>query len=136
MQYTEDFKRGIVRTLLTTGMKRQDMADKIAINTYTLKKWVDKYKDEELEKVDGNNRSKYSEDYKKSIVTQLIYEGITYETMGKRTGISPQMLEYWDNKYRYIAIDEVERESRARRKKKKRKTVRWRRYGAGAGRYE
>lgn len=41
------------------------MADKIAINTYTLKKWVDKYKDEELEKVDGNNRSKYSEDYKK-----------------------------------------------------------------------
>lgn len=95
------------------------MADKIAINTYTLKKWVDKYKDEELEKVDGNNRSKYSEDYKKSIVTQLIYEGITYETMGKRTGISPQMLEYRDNKYRYIVIDEVERESRARRKREK-----------------
>lgn len=31
----------------------------------TLRKWVKQYKDEEIEKVDDNNRKKYSEEYKK-----------------------------------------------------------------------
>lgn len=39
----------------------------------------------------------------------MLFDGITYETMSKKTGISSQLLEYWDNKYRYILIDEFEK---------------------------
>lgn len=66
----------------------------------------------------------------------MIYDGITYGAMEKKTGISSQLLEYWDNKYRYDVIDEVEREIMQRRKKKAKKEVSWHRYGADAGRYE
>lgn len=66
----------------------------------------------------------------------MLFDGITYETMSKKTGISSQLLEYWDNKYRYILIDEFEKRMANRRKKKVKKETRWHRYGAGAGRYE
>lgn len=56
--------------------------------------------------------------------------------MSKKTGISSQLLEYWDNKYRYILIDEFEKRMANRMKKKVKKEARWHRYGAGAGRYE
>lgn len=65
MQYTEDFKRGIVRTLLTSGMTRKEFAAKTKITVQALRKWVKQYKDEEIKNVDHNNRSKYSEEYKK-----------------------------------------------------------------------
>lgn len=58
MQYTEEFKRGIVRMLLASGMTRREFADKTKITLMTLRKWVKQYKDEEVEKVDGNNRKK------------------------------------------------------------------------------
>lgn len=109
MQYTEDFKRGIVRTLLASGMTRKEFAAKTKITVQALRKWVKQYKDEEIKNVDHNNRSKYSEEYKKSIVSKMLFDGITYETMSKKTGISSQLLEYWDNKYRYILIDEFEK---------------------------
>ena len=51
----------------------------------------------------------------------MLFDGITYETMSKKTGISSQLLEYWDNKYRYILIDEFEKRMANRRKKKLRK---------------
>lgn len=66
MQYTEEFKRGIVRMLLASGMTRREFADKTKITLMTLRKWVKQYKDEEVEKVDGNNRKKYSVEYKKA----------------------------------------------------------------------
>ena len=135
MQYTEEFKRGIVRTLLASGMTRREFAAKTKITLMTLRKWVKQYKDEEIEKVDDNNRKKYSEEYKKRIVTQMLFDGITYKTMAKKTGISPQMLEYWDNKYRYIIIADHENMINKRRKKVKTGAT-WHRYGAGAGRYE
>ena len=109
MQYTEDFKRGIVRTLLASGMTRKEFAAKTKITVQALRKWVKQYKDEEIKNVDHNNCSKYSEEYKKSIVSKMLFDGITYETMSKKTGISSQLLEYWDNKYRYILIDEFEK---------------------------
>lgn len=136
MQYTEDFKRGIVRTLLASGMTRKEFVAKTKITVQALRKWVKQYKDEEIKNVDHNNRSKYSEEYKKSIVSKMLFDGITYETMSKKTGISSQLLEYWDNKYRYILIDEFEKRMANRRKKKVKKETRWHRYGAGAGRYE
>ena len=136
MQYTEDFKRGIVRTLLASGMTGKEFAAKTKITVQALRKWVKQYKDEEIKNVDHNNRSKYSEEYKKSIVSKMLFDGITYETMSKKTGISSQLLEYWDNKYRYILIDEFEKRMANRRKKKVKKEARWHRYGAGAGRYE
>ena len=76
MQYTEDFKRGIVRALIASGMSRKEFADKAEIGVGTLKRWVAQYKDEEVPKVD---RKKYSEEYKKSIVKNMIYDGITCE---------------------------------------------------------
>lgn len=106
--------------LLASGMTRREFAAKTKITLLTLRKWVKQYKDEEIEKVDDNNRKKYSEEYK---------------TMAKKTGISPQMLEYWDNKYRYIIIADHEKMINKRRKKIK-TGVMWHRYGAGAGRYE
>lgn len=121
MQYTEDFKRGIVRTLLASGMTRKEFAAKTKITVQALRKWVKQYKDEEIKNVDHNNRSKYSEEYKKSIVSKMLFDGITYETMSKKTGISSQLLEYWDNKYRYILIDEFEKRMANRRKRKLRK---------------
>ena len=130
MQYTEDFKRGIVRTLLASGMTRKEFAAKTKITVQALRKWVKQYKDEEIKNVDHNNRSKYSEEYKKSIVSKMLFDGITYETMSKKTGISSQLLEYWDNKYRYILIDEFEKRMANRRKKKVKKEARWHRYGA------
>lgn len=51
----------------------------------------------------------------------MIYDGITCESMARETGISRQLIEYWDSKYRYDVIDEVEREARQRRKKKVKK---------------
>ena len=98
MQYTEDFKRGIVRALIASGMSRKEFADKAEIGVGTLKRWVAQYKDEEVPKVDRK--------------------------------------EYWDSKYRYDVIDEVEREARQRRKKKVKKATSWHRYGSSAGRYE
>lgn len=65
MQYTEDFKRGIVRTLLASGMTRKEFAAETKITVQALRKWVKQYKDEEIKNVDHNNRSKYSEEYKK-----------------------------------------------------------------------
>ena len=62
MQYTEGFKRGIVRALIASGMSRKEFADKAEIGVETLKRWVAQYKDEEVPKVD---RKKYSEEYKK-----------------------------------------------------------------------
>ena len=115
MQYTEDFKRGIVRALIASGMSRKEFADKAEIGVETLKRWVAQYKDEEVPKVD---RKKYSEEYKKSIVKNMIYDGITCESMARETGISRQLIEYWDSKYRYDVIDEVERETLQRKKKK------------------
>ena len=85
MQYTEDFKRGIVRALIASGMSRKEFADKAEIGVGTLKRWVAQYKDEEVPKVD---RKKYSEEYKKSIVKNMIYDGITCESMARETGIS------------------------------------------------
>lgn len=38
MQYTEDFKRGIVRALIASGMSRKEFADKAEIGVGTLKK--------------------------------------------------------------------------------------------------
>lgn len=133
MQYTEDFKRGIVRALIASGMSRKEFADKAEIGVGTLKRWVAQYKDEEVPKVD---RKKYSDEYKKSIVKTMIYDGITCETMARETGISRQLIEYWDSKYRYEVIDEVEREAEQRRKKKVTKAISWHRYGSSAGRYE
>lgn len=51
MQYTEEFKRGIVRMLLASGMTRREFAAKTKITLLTLRKWVKQYKDEEIEKV-------------------------------------------------------------------------------------
>lgn len=82
------------------------------------------------------DRKKYSEEYKKSIVKNMIYDGITCESMARETGISRQLIEYWDSKYRYDVIDEVEREARQRRKKKVKKGTTWHRYGSSAGRFE
>lgn len=48
----------------------------------------------------------------------MIYDGITCESMARETGISRQLIEYWDSKYRYDVIDEVERETLQRKKKK------------------
>lgn len=48
MQYTEDFKRGIVRTLLASGMTRKEFAAKTKITVQALRKWVNQYKDEEI----------------------------------------------------------------------------------------
>ena len=67
MQYTEEFKRGVVRMLLASGMTRREFAAKTKITLMTLRKWVKQYKDEEIEKVDDNNRKKYSEEYKKEL---------------------------------------------------------------------
>lgn len=50
MQYTEDFKRGIVRTLLASGMTRKEFAAKTKITVQALRKWVNQYKDEEIKK--------------------------------------------------------------------------------------
>ena len=58
MQYTEEFKRGVVRMLLASGMTRREFAAKTKITLMTLRKWVKQYKDEEIEKVDVNNRKK------------------------------------------------------------------------------
>ena len=66
----------------------------------------------------------------------MIYDGITCESMARETGISRQLIEYWDSKYRYDAIDEVERETLQRKKKKVKKATSWHRYGSSAGRYE
>ena len=122
--------------LLASGMTRREFAAKTKITLLTLRKWVKQYKDEEIEKVDGNNRKKYSEEYKKSIVKNMIYDGITCESMARETGISRQLIEYWDSKYRYDVIDEVERETLQRKKKKVKKATSWHRYGSSAGRYE
>lgn len=122
--------------LLASGMTRREFAAKTKITLMTLRKWVKQYKDEEIEKVDDNNRKKYSEEYKKSIVSQMLFDGITYKTMAKKTGISPQMLEYWDNKYRYMIIADLEKMASRRKRKLSEKEVAWHRYGAGAGRYE
>nr|DAF88256.1 MAG TPA: transposase [Siphoviridae sp. cttuu15] len=122
--------------LLASGMTRREFADKTKITLMTLRKWVKQYKDEEVEKVDGNNRKKYSVEYKKSIVTEMLFDRITYKTMAKKTGISPQMLEYWDNKYRYMIIADLEKEINRRKRKPSKKEVSWHRYGSGAGRYE
>lgn len=73
---------------------------------------------------------------RKSIVSQMLFDGITYKTMAKKTGISPQMLEYWDNKYRYMIIADLEKMASKRKRKLSKKEVTWHRYGAGAGRYE
>lgn len=51
----------------------------------------------------------------------MLFDGITYETMSKKTGISSQLLEYWDNKYRYILIDEFEKGWQIEGKRKLRK---------------
>ena len=48
--------------LLASGMTRREFADKTKITLLTLRKWVKQYKDEEIEKVDDNNRKKYSEE--------------------------------------------------------------------------
>ena len=53
MQYTEDFKRGIVRTLLASGMTRKEFAAETKITVQALRKWVKQYKDEEIKNVDG-----------------------------------------------------------------------------------
>ena len=116
--------------LLASGMTRREFADKTKITLMTLRKWVKQYKDEEVEKVDGNNRKKYS------IVTEMLFDRITYKTMAKKTRISPQMLEYWDNKYRYMIIADLEKEINRRKRKPSKKEVSWHRYGSGAGRYE
>lgn len=47
----------------------------------------------------------------------MLFDGITYETMSKKTGISSQLLEYWDNKYRYILIDEFEKKDGKQKEK-------------------
>lgn len=65
MQYTEEFKRGIVRTLLASGMTRREFAAKTKITLMTLRKWVKQYKDEEIEKVDDNNRKNTAKNTKK-----------------------------------------------------------------------
>lgn len=62
MKYTEEFKRGMVRALIASGMSRKEFADKVDISKETLKRWVTQYKDEEAPKVD---RKKYNEEYKK-----------------------------------------------------------------------
>ncbi|MBR9961247.1 transposase [Anaerostipes sp. Marseille-Q3525] len=131
MKYTEEFKRGMVRVLIASETSRKEFADKVDISVETLKRWIKQYKDEEVPKVD---RKKYSEEYKKSIVKNMIYDGITCEAMARETGISRQLIEYWDNKYRYEVIDEVERETLQR--KKVSKAITWHRYGSSAGRYE
>ena len=46
----------------------------------------------------------------------MLFDGITYKTMAKKTGISPQMLEYWDNKYRYIIIADHEKNDKQKKK--------------------
>ena len=112
--------------LLASGMTRREFADKTKITLMTLRKWVKQYKDEEVEKVDGNNRKKYSVEYKKSIVTEMLFDRITYKTMAKKTGISPQMLEYWDNKYRYMIIADLEKEINRRKRKPILNGVSWR----------
>ena len=67
----------------------------------------------------------------------MIYDGITCETMAKKTGISRQLINYWDDQYRYEIIDEVDREERQRRKQiQQKKKIAWHRYGSGAGRFE
>ena len=40
MQYTEEFKRGVVRMLLASGMTRREFAAKTKITLMTLRKWV------------------------------------------------------------------------------------------------
>lgn len=67
MQYTEEFKRGIVRMLLASGMTRREFAAKTKITLLTLRKWVKQYKDEELEKVDDNNRKNTVKNTKKEL---------------------------------------------------------------------
>lgn len=67
----------------------------------------------------------------------MIYDGITCETMARKTGISRQLINYWDDQYRYEIIDEVDREERMRRKQTQQKRgTAWHRYGSGVGRYE
>lgn len=68
--------------LLASGMTRREFAAKTKITLMTLRKWVKQYKDEEIEKVDVNNRKKYSEEYKrrkriKTQFTQQQEEGCT-----------------------------------------------------------
>ena len=134
MKYTEQFKSGMVRSYIASGTSCKEFADKVAINVGTLKRWIKQYKDEEITKV---CRKKYSIDYKKSIVKQMIYDGITCETMARKTGISRQLINYWDDQYRYEIIDEVDREERMRRKQTQQKRgTAWHRYGSGVGRYE
>ena len=134
MKYTKQFKKGMVRSYIVSGTSCKEFADKVAINAGTLKRWIKQYRDEEITKV---CRKKYSIGYKKSIVKQMIYDGITCETMAKKTGISRQLINYWDDQYRYEIIDEVDREERQRRKQiQQKKEIAWHRYGSSAGRYE
>lgn len=67
MQYTEEFKRGVVRMLLASGMTRREFAAKTKITLMTLRKWVKQYKDEEIEKVDDNNRKNTVKNTKKEL---------------------------------------------------------------------
>lgn len=53
--------------LLASGMTRREFAAKTKITLMTLRKWVKQYKDEEIEKVDDNNRKNTVKNTKKEL---------------------------------------------------------------------
>lgn len=70
---------------------------------------------------------------KKSVVKEMLLEGVTYKEMAIRTGVSAPTLSYWDDRYRYEVMDDLTKESRRKKKQRYIKEMRWHRYGSSAG---
>lgn len=95
MRYTEQFKKGMARAIVAKGMSYKELSEKVEIPADTLRRWSKQYRNEVLE--DQQKRKNYSKDYKKSIVKDMLLEGITYKEMARKTGVSANTLSYWDN---------------------------------------
>ena len=134
MRYTEQFKKGMARAIVAKGMDYKELSEKVGIHADTLRRWTKQYRDEVAE--DQSKRKNYSDDYKKSVVKEMLLEGVTYKEMARRTGVSAPTLFYWDDRYRYEVMDDLTKESRRKKKQRYIKEMRWHRYGSSAGRYE
>lgn len=134
MRYTEQFKKGMARAIVAKGMNCKELSEKVEIPVETLRRWSKQYRNEVLE--DQQKRKNYSNDYKKSVVKEMLLGSVTYKEMARRTGVSAGTLCYWDNQYRYEVMDDLTKESRRKKKQRYIKEMRWHRYTSSAGRFE
>lgn len=131
MRYTEQFKRGMARAIVAKGMSCKELSEKVGIHANTLRRWSKQYRNEVKE--DQAKRKNYSDDYKKSVIREMLLKGITYKEMAERTGVSENTLYYWDDRYRYEIMEDLTRESR--RKQRYKKESYWHQYTSSAGRF-